>query len=244
MITYDEELRIYYSTKINDTKYFSAFGTRDFGDGRDIKSIKNFLKENDIEYKQIVTLDQIHSTNIAVLKDKANVGAERIEDTDGVIAQAKNTVLTTITADCLPLVFVDKKRGIIGISHQGWRGSLKRLAVKMIVRMVKLGSRKKDIIIAIGPGIGICCYDVDEDRYFEFKEEMEQYSDRIFSMRQGQRHLNLLLLNYLLLIDAGIKKENIDFFPFCTRCNKKRFFSLRGGKGRDRREMFNLVVKL
>ena len=244
MITYDEELKIYYSSKINDSKYFSAFGTRDLGDGRDIKNIKVFLEENDTKYKKLLTLDQIHSINISVFDSENGSELERIEDTDGILTKNKDVVLSVITADCLPIVYADKKRGWIGISHQGWRGSLKRLVVRMVEGMVKLGSKKENIVVAIGPGIGACCYDIDEDRYFEFRQEFDGYSNKIFSMRQGKRHLDLTQLNYLLLIEAGIKKENLDFFPFCTSCNKKKFFSFRGSKGRDRREMFNLIVRL
>lgn len=243
MIIYNPDLKIFYSNKINDSSYFSAFGTRELGDGRNTENISSFLDENEIRYTTIVVPDQIHSSNIAFIEEQ-EPGIEKIEDTDGVLTNKKDTVLTVIAADCLPIVFVDKEKGIVGISHHGWRGSLKRLAQKMIERIVKAGGSKEDIIVAIGPGIGACCYDIDDDRYQQFFEEFDGYSDKIFSQQHGRRHVDLSLLNYLLLVDVGVKKENIDFFPFCTSCDKKRFFSARRMKKPNFDRQFSLIVRL
>ena len=66
MIKYDSDLKIFYSTLINDDKFFGGFGTRYLGDGRRTDNIINFFNNNDITYKTIVIPDQIHSTNVAV----------------------------------------------------------------------------------------------------------------------------------------------------------------------------------
>ena len=91
----------------------------------------------------------------------------------------------------------------------------------------------------------------DGSFYYAFSEkinvldELEKYSDKIFKVIKGKRHLNLLLLNYLLLVDNGVKKENIDYFPFCTYCDNSRFFSFRHGKINHRvdlEEMFSFIM--
>lgn len=244
MITYSQKLRIFYSTLINDTHFFSGFGTKDLGDGRNLRNIFQFFHNNKINYQKLVVLEQIHSVNVGFFDtfDK-NTILEKIEDTDGMVVKKKGVVLTVRTADCLPIIFVDKTSGLMGISHQGWRGSLKRMVVKMIDEMIKRGGKKENILVAIGPGIGTCCYNINEDRYYQFLEEFDGYSDKIFQVRKGKRYLNLMLFNYLLLIDHGIKKENIDFFPFCTYCDKQRFFSYRRDyKKNNYGEMFSFVV--
>jgi YfiH family protein len=149
-----------------------------------------------------------------------------------------------VTADCCPIIFAEKKEGIIGISHHGWRGSVKKFAVKIIDRMIDEGARKENINIAIGPAIGECCYDVDNDRYYEFREEFDGFTNKIFHHRGGRWHLNLAMLNYLLLLEVGIKKENIDFFPFCTKCDKDRFFSFRRDRKTIHSEMFSFITRL
>lgn len=243
MIIYDYDLKIFYSTLINDDRFFGGFGTRSLGDGRKTENIFNFVQSNILNFKTIVIPEQIHSTNVTVLNTSLMDKLEKIPETDGIISSEKNSILTVITADCSPLMFVDKKKGIIGISHQGWRGTVKRLGQKMINKIIELGGKKEDIMVAIGPSIGECCYNVEDERYYQFIEEFDGYADKIFHRHQGKLHLNLALLNYLQTKELGVPEKNIDYFPFCTRCDKKRFFSFRRDKKQDYGEMFSFIVK-
>jgi hypothetical protein len=244
MIKYDNNLNIFYSSLINDDSYLSGFSTKELGDGRKIDVIFDFFKKNNFRFKKIVVLEQIHSTNIAFFQSSSEEVFKKITETDGVITNDNDTVLVIRNADCLPLIFVDKETQMIGISHQGWRGSVKRMAQKMVEKMITVGAKREKIIVAFGPTIGQCCYDINEERYYQFKEEFDGYSDKIFSYQKGKIFLNLSLLNYLLLLEAGIDKKNIDFFPFCTQCDK-RFFSFRRYKKdkKDYGEMFNFILK-
>ncbi len=242
MITYNSDSKIFTSSLINDSSFISGFSTRELMDGNKVGNIINFLKENEILHKSLICLGQIHSTNIEFVSNDNNQ-VLKIDDTDGVITDRPEIVLSVKTADCLPIIYVDKKNRLIGISHQGWRGSLKQMAVKMVNQMVEHGGNKKEIKIVIGPGINQCCYNIDDDRYFQFLNELDGYSEKVFSVRHGKKYLNLTFLNYLQLINTGIKKENIDFFPFCTFCDKRRFFSFRRAKNKDFEEMFSFVIR-
>lgn len=243
MITYDTDLKIFSSSLINGKQYFGGFATRALGDARSVARVFEFLSANKIPYKKLITLGQIHSSNVGFFASEEAANVEHIEDTDGIVTKLNDVILTVITADCAPIIFADKKAGIIGISHQGWRGSLKKLAVKTVEVMLKNGADKSTLKVAIGPSIGACCYNIDDDRYYNFLEEFDGYSEKIFHYHAGIRYLNLTLLNYLLLLDEGIKKQNIDFFPFCTRCDKKRFFSFRRDKKSEYGEMFSFITK-
>lgn len=242
MILFDQDKNIFYSSLINSTGFFSAFGTKQTGDGIKLQTIANFLYENDIQYQSIVVPEQIHSTNLEFI---ANCSEKQLEvkDTDGVITSLEKVVLTVRTADCIPVIYADAKSGLIGISHNGWRGTLKKLQLKVIEKMISLGAKKENIVVALGPGVGMCCYPVDQDRYYTVLEEYNTYSNSIFRMHNGQYYLNLLLLNYLILHDYGIMRNKIDFFPFCTSCDKNRFFSLRRDGKNKKEEMFSLVMK-
>lgn len=243
MITYDSDLKIFSSSLINDENYFSGFATRQLGDGKkQIENIFKFFDANNINYSKIIIPEQIHSTNIELFRSTTKEKLEKIEETDGVITKEKGAALIVVTADCCPIMFNDKTSKIIGISHQGWRGSVKRMAQKMVNKMLETGSEIDNIKVAIGPSIGECCYDIDDDRYYEFREEFNGYSEQIFHRRGGQWHLNLAKLNFLLLQEKGIKKENIDFFPFCTKCDKDRFFSFRRDKKLTEGEMFSFII--
>ena len=192
--------------------------------------------------KKIVELEQIHSTNIEVVSDSKNE-VVNLSDADGTITKLSSLALIVKNADCVPIIYVDKSTGSIGISHNGWRGSLKKLGPKMVQKMVSLGSEIANLICAIGPAIGFCCYEVDEGFYFEFMEEFERYAKQIFQFRKGKWHVNLSMLNYLLLLENGVKKENIDFFPFCTKCDRKHFFSRRRANHDNFERMFNFIIK-
>jgi len=242
MITYDSNLKILSSSLISDDRFFAGFGSKEIGDARHLENVLNFFNYNNIFYKKIIIPEQIHSTNISFFTSQDNEKINKIEETDGLITKDSGVILTVITGDCCPLIFVDKKLGIIGIAHLGWRGSMKRMAQKMIDQMVSAGADVNFIKVALGPSIGECCYDVDDDRYYEFVEEFDGYSEKIFHRRHGKLHLNLTLLNYLLLLEKGIKKENIDYFPFCTKCDKNRFFSFRRDKKQDYGEMLSFIM--
>src|SRR3989339_1377229 len=196
MITYDPDLKIFFSTMINNANFFSGFGTRELGDARQSENIVNFFQENDIQFNRIVTLEQIHSANIENYENKSTDKLVKIADTDGVITTVEKVALTVITADCVPIIF-SGQNGIIGISHQGWRNSIKSIAQKMINNMVEQGAQKENIKIAIGPSINDCCYNINEERYYSFLEEFDGFSEKIFHRRHGKLYLNLPLLNYL-----------------------------------------------
>lgn len=243
MITYDPDLKALYSTKINNNGFISGFCTKAAGDATKIDAIIAYLNQSGINYKKLVVPEQIHSVNTTYFVSSGGGNIEKLEDMDGVVTRENDAVLTVRTADCIPMIYVDKNNGVIGISHQGWRGSLKKMPQKMVEKMTEIGSRKSDIIVAMGPSIGECCYDVDDDRYYSFLEELDGYSEKIFTMRHGKHYLNLPLLNYLLLLEFGIPRNNIDFFPFCTRCDRDRFFSFRRDNKKDYGEMLSFVVK-
>lgn len=243
MIIYDSNLKIFYSTLINDDKYFGGFGTKTLGDGRNVDTIINFAQTNIPDFKTVVIPEQIHSVNVTNFSANLIDNVERVSETDGLITKDLNSVLTVITADCTPIMFVEKKHEIIGISHQGWRGSVKRMAQKMVNKIIEAGGKKENIFVSIGPSIGECCYYIEDDRYYEFLDEFDGYAKKIFHRHQGKLHLNLSLLNYLQIKEIGIPEKNIDHFPFCTHCDKKRFFSFRRDKKEDYGEMMSFIVK-
>jgi len=205
----------------------SGFTTRDSGDMRKIQTVKDFFKENEITPRKIVLLEQIHSINVSV-PDTLHLGdVEILEESDGVITKEKGVAISVHTADCVPILFYDPVEYIIGASHHGWRGSVKNMVKNMVTKMISLGSNPVNILMSIGPAIGMCCYTVDMDRYILFMEEMERFEKHILKPHGGEFFLNLARLNYELALEAGLPRRNIDHFPFCTSCDDKRFYSYR-----------------
>ncbi|MDO8610376.1 MAG: peptidoglycan editing factor PgeF [bacterium] len=243
MIIYDPILKIFRSSFLNNESFQGGFSTKMLGDGRKSENIIKFFKSNNIPFKKMILLEQIHSVNIATYQSQNDNEIEIIEETDGVVTNESNVLLIVRTGDCVPIQFYDRKNNIIGISHQGWRGSVKQMVRKMIQAILDLGAQLSSIHLAIGPCIGQCCYEISDDLYYEFMETLDGYSDKIFTQRHGKWYLNLLLLNYLLALNFGIDKKHIDFFPFCTKCDDVRFFSFRRDKKADYGEMFSYIMK-
>lgn len=186
-----------------------GFGTKMSGNGRSLEEIKKYLTGQGIKYKNVIDPNQQHSNRIAV-----NPTADLKENCDGLITNQIGVVLTVITADCAPIIYFDATKNIVGISHNGRKGTEMKLAQKMILKFQGLGSTLQDIRVAIGPAIGACCYSMNL-----IKENIEQ------------------------LIETGLAKDQLDFFPFCTKCDSKRFFSYRGSSDKqDFEEQFSFVT--
>jgi YfiH family protein len=214
---------IFYSSLINDAEYFSGFSSRALPDTPHDEALKQFLHNNQIPFKLIHKQNQIHSNKVRVI----SLHNTQPEDGDGMVTTENEVCLVVKTADCVPILYVDKKAGVIGISHNGWRGTYDNISKEIIEAMVAIGAERENILVAIGPGIGACCYDFYGIAYDNFITKYPQYADKVF-MRIGDKdYLDLQKMNYYLLIDAGIKKEHIDHRPFCTQCDEEQFFSYR-----------------
>lgn len=204
-----------------------GFTTRSVGDCRKVHIIKTFLLENEIPCKKISLLEQIHSVNIGITQSDYQGEIEQISEADGILTLEKNVCICVRTADCVPVLYFDPVAGIIGASHQGWRGVLKQMVVKMIDKMKELGSSEKNIHLIIGPYINACCYDMDIDRFILFMEDLERLEKKAFIHFGERYHVNLGRIDYELARETGIPQQQVDFFPFCTYCDSQRFFSYR-----------------
>ena len=236
--TYTEKNGALFPHILNTINSVAAFGTREFVNLKNILSsaeiFEDRLRNNRLNFKSAVYLDQTHSGNINILK---SLGSNRkvLSDTDGVITSLRKIVLTVRSADCVPILMFNPQKTIIGASHQGWKGVLLRLPQKMVEETLKNGGKIEDLKIAIGPSIGYCCYDVSEERMNLFKNAFPNYPFE-------SNRLNLPHLSYVQLIEMGLKKENIFFFPFCTKCDKKRFFSFRRDSKTNYGEMVSFIM--
>lgn len=190
-----------------------------------IKNRERFFKALRINYKNIVTLKQIHSDRVVVVKkeDKGKGAikfADSLAEADGMITQDKRVPMVVFTADCIPIFFFEKRERIVGIAHSGWKGSLKNIAGEVVNMIIKNGGKYRNIIAVLGPAIANCCYSVKEDVYSLFE-------DRFINKRDGSYFLDLYKVNFENLKRAGIEETNIYSSNFCTSCNNNLCFSYR-----------------
>ncbi len=217
MIVPSTDSSFFYSTHL-PKGYVHGFGTKKMGDGRTAEVRSSMISKNKIVAEHIIIPSQSHSSNVEIIDGSI----KKTYLCDGVITDQKGVLLTVITADCVPIIFADSQKGIVGISHQGWKGSLDKLPERMVEKMITLGAKKDDITCVIGPSINDCCYEIYGEREEQFRNT---FGETIFRTDSGQRFLNLCKTNHKTLISAGIPSTHIDFFPFCTSCDRARFYS-------------------
>jgi YfiH family protein len=215
----------------------------------------------------LITLRQFHSNLIAIAKS-TDLGRASPLKADGLMTADPGLLLGIQVADCIPVLVADRKRRAVAVFHAGWRGTVKRIVELGIGRMrIEFGSRPEDLVAAIGPGIGACCYSVGEEVYSSFESQFiyarelfrevfdsdpvrTRYPMLFLTQRApghsdiGPRlHLDLVEANRRQLLDAGLKPRAIQVVGGCTSCQPELFFSHRASQGHAGRMMGVIGVR-
>lgn len=202
-----------------------------------LKNFEILCKAVDINPENLVLSQQTHTDNVIVV-DASHRGTgitkASFKDVDGLITATPGVALVTQYADCTPLLFCDVKQKVIATSHSGWRGTVKQIGRVTVEKMVsEFGCNPKDIIAAIGPCIGQCCYEVDDPVYNEFDKLGLSNQEKFLQKKDNGRYmLDLVEANYQILLSAGIKPQNIDRSDICTCCNHSDLHSHRATNGK------------
>jgi YfiH family protein len=135
-------------------------------------------------------------------------------------------------ADCVPIFFADVTKRVVGIGHAGWKGTKLKIGKKIVQTMADaFGSRADEIIAAIGPSIGKCCYEVDNVVAGQFDKDFKNTSTFIFPKGKSKYKLDLWEANRIVLNEAGVLNKNIIISNLCTGCNLDLFYSHRRENG-------------
>lgn len=206
------------------------------------ENYRRIAKVLGVEIDQFVLSHQTHTTNVRlVTKEDCGKGIIKdrdYSDVDGFICNESGIVLTTIFADCVPLYFVDPVKKAIGLSHSGWKGTVGKMGKLTVEKMQEcFGTVASDVIACIGPSICGDCYEVSSDVYeqFEMIFKKAENIDKIIKNKNEKTKkadLNLWEANLAVLLEAGLKRENITISNLCTCCNSKILFSHRASKGK------------
>ncbi len=219
----------------------------------------------------LVTVRQIHSTRVVVAgadeaaRDRSSsMGCKG----DGLLTAEPGLLLAIQTADCIPVLVADRKRRVVGAFHAGWRGTVERIVESGVGRMrLEFGSRPEDLVAAIGPGIGVCCYAVGEEVFSRFESQFAcspalfrevydadpvrtKYPMLFLTQRAPGHspigpslHLDLVEASRRQLLDAGLKPGAIKVVGGCTSCQPELFFSHRASRGHAGRMMSVIGIR-
>jgi purine-nucleoside/S-methyl-5'-thioadenosine phosphorylase / adenosine deaminase len=215
----------------------------------------------------LVTARQFHSSALHIAT-AADAKRERPWRADGLLTSEPGLLIGIQTADCIPVLVADRKRRVVGAFHAGWRGTVRRIVETGIGRMrLEFGCRPEDLVAAIGPGVGACCYAVGEEVLSAFESQFlyarelfrEVYSTDAVRNKYPMLfltqcapghspigpglHLDLVEANRRQLLAAGVKPRSIQAIGGCTSCQTELFYSHRASRGHAGRMMAAIGIK-
>jgi YfiH family protein len=180
---------------------------------------------------RIVWLNQVHGRDVVVVGEEFPAHTPRA---DALTSRLPDVTLVVRAADCVPLLIGDQKTGAVAAVHAGWRGTCARVAVAAIEAMTRaFGSQPTDLVVAIGPAIGPCCYEIGSDVVDAFAAAgHERYLiDRWFlTPRERKMRLDVPGANRDQLVLAGVRAENIHASGLCTAMHLDVLTSYRAEK--------------
>ncbi|MGE5552425.1 MAG: peptidoglycan editing factor PgeF [Betaproteobacteria bacterium] len=187
--------------------------------------------------RPLVVARQVHGDDLLVVRSAQEVPAVAEKEGDGLLTASPEVALAVLTADCLPVLLFDPRRRVVAAVHSGWRGTVRRISGKAVRRMVEeFGSAAQDLLVAIGPGIGPCCYEVDEPVLEQVAAAFPEVAEKLVTpSREGRAYLDLRAAVRHDLKESGVPAENVTTVEECTACCPDWFFSYRregSGTGR------------
>ena len=173
----------------------------------------------------------VHGDRVLVATEPVEPG----EEADAVLSTRPGLAACVSVADCVPVLIGDPRSGAVVAVHAGWRGTLAHAAARAVEALSReVGAQPGDLLAAIGPAIGPCCYEVSPDLAQVFRQDL---GPRVAEPRGGSSRVDLWLANELVLRQAGLSRERIEVLGRCTSCEPDVFFSHRRDGGRTGRQV-------
>jgi YfiH family protein len=206
-----------------------------------------------IDPQRVVTCRQVHGDEVVII----DAVPDHAPEADAIITTSPAIYPVVKTADCVPVLLIDPVRRISAAVHVGWRGAVLRIARKVLRLMSdKFGSNPDELVAAVGPAIGKCCYEVDNKVLRPFRKNIPDPERFIHvpvgpagtpapdsgnqprvSTNSEKAFVDLPGVARFELISGGVLERNIHSADLCTSCRPDLFFSHRRDRGRTGRHI-------
>jgi YfiH family protein len=198
-----------------------------------------------IPMDQFLTLNQVHGNDIFIIKPSGDYySSSEALDYDAIVTSRTNLAVCIKTADCVPVFIVDRIKKIIAVVHAGWKGTALEITAKVVRLFIeKYCSSPQEILTAIGPSIGQCCFEIDTPTANAFFEQKNNEAFLFPGARPNKWMLDLAEANHRQILNCGIPEANIDVSDLCTSCRQDLFFSHRGSGGITGRQVNFMMIK-
>ena len=175
-----------------------------------------------ISAKNLVFPRQVHGDHIVIVT--ALPETDDIPETDALITDCKDLCICVQEADCVPILLYDENKQVIAAVHAGWRGTVKKIAAKVIEKMiVEFGCNPKHILAGIGPSIQQQAYEVGPEVIAIVKDAFKDHHELL--LHEGK--FDLQEANKSLLENAGLHDHNIEIMDYCSFSQPHLFYSAR-----------------
>jgi YfiH family protein len=172
----------------------------------------------------IARVHQVHGKAVRIVTRE---NCSEKPEGDGMVTAERGILLAVASADCVPILMMDAAAKTVGAIHAGWRGVIAGIAEEGVRAMESLGAKPRDLRAALGPSIGQCCFEVDEELAHRFAREVAGAEHHARAGRPGKSHLDLRAIVTDQLMRSGLPRESIINVGPCTKCANDRFFSRR-----------------
>lgn len=190
---------------------------------------RRFLAHFGVAQSEVCALSQVHGKTVI----EARAGWFKLE-ADGAVTDQPERLVVVSAADCLAVLVHDPRHNAVGAAHAGWRGTVAKIVVELVGQLgARYGSQPEELRVAIGPGIGRCCYQVGPEVIAQVAAA--GISERVYGRDTTGYHLDLAAANRELLLGLGVPAAQLWTSGYCTHCNPELFFSHRREAGRTGR---------
>ncbi len=176
---------------------------------------------------------QVHGDAVTVVSDQPANGDDLCSTAaDAMMTASPDVAVAVQSADCVPILLADSENGAVAAVHAGWRGTASQVAATAVNAMQRhFGSLPRNLVAAIGPSIGPCCYVVGDELLARFGQDGRRW----FYRTADRLVLNLWSANRDQLVDAGVEPDNVHVAELCTARHADLFDSFRrDGEGTGR----------
>ncbi len=166
---------------------------------------------------------QVHGTSHLLCEGE---GLQHSHQADILITRTAESAVAVRTADCLPILLIDKQARVAAAVHAGWRGTVQNIAAIAIQKMQEYGAKPEHILACLGPCIAASCFEVGLDTANALSHSHPQAQQYIY-YKDNKARVDIQAINALQLQSSSLKINNIESIKCCTSCLPERFFSYR-----------------
>lgn len=195
-----------------------------------------------VPLEKLIFQRQTHSTNFKIITEKNF--RDPVLNNDALITNVRGIAITTLGADCVPILLYDKKQKVVAAIHAGWKGTVNGITDKVMQCLKhEFGTNPIDIVAGIGPSICAKNYEVGPEVIDAFTQNFENHHDLISNRHGNKGHVDLWLANKTWLMRHGVPESQIEVSGICTFDEHDLFYSARYFKNQTGRFGSSIMLK-